>query len=36
MKNEKLLHRITFKEVSEIKKGLRDKLEMCYLKWIWL
>lgn len=29
MTNEELLHRITFKEVSEIKKDLKDKLEMC-------
>lgn len=32
MTNEELLHRITFKEVSEIKKDLRDKLEMCLFK----
>lgn len=32
MTNEELLKRITFKEVSEIKKGLRDKLEMCLFK----
>lgn len=27
-----LLKRMTFKEVSEIKKDLRDKLEMCLFK----
>lgn len=32
MTNEELLKRITFKEVSEIKKDLRDKLEMCLFK----
>lgn len=32
MTNEEILKRITFKEVSEIKKDLRDKLEMCLFK----
>jgi hypothetical protein len=32
MTNEELLKRMTFKEVSEIKKDLRDKLEMCLFK----
>lgn len=37
MTNEELLKRMMFKEVSEIKKDLRDKLEMClFKKWIWL
>lgn len=32
MKDEELLHRMTFKEVNEIRKSLQDKLEMCLLK----
>ena len=32
MTNEELLTRMTFKEVSEIKKDLRDKLDMCLFK----
>ena len=32
MTNEELLHRITFKEVNEIRKELQDKLEMALFK----
>ena len=32
MTANELLTTMTFKEVSEIKKGLRDKLEMCLFK----
>ena len=32
MKDEELLHRMTFKEVNEIRKSLQDKLDMCLLK----
>lgn len=32
MTDEELLHRMTYKEVEEIKKGLQDKLEMCLFK----
>ena len=32
MTNEELLHRMTFNEAEEIRKGLRDKLEMALFK----
>lgn len=32
MTNEELLMRMTFKEVSDIKHELQDKLEMCLFK----
>ena len=32
MKDEELLHTMTFDEVEEIRKGLQDKLEMALLK----
>lgn len=32
MTTNEILTTMTFKEVSEIKKGLRDKLEMCLFK----
>ena len=32
MTNEELLTRMTFKEISEIKHELADKLEMCLFK----
>lgn len=32
MTNEELLHRMTFKEVNEIRKDLQDKLEMTLFK----
>lgn len=32
MTDEELLHRMTFKEVNEIRKDLQDKLEMALFK----
>ena len=32
MKDEELLHTMTFNEVKEIRKGLQDKLEMALFK----
>lgn len=32
MTNEELLHRMTYREVEEIRKGLQDKLEMALFK----
>ena len=32
MTDEELLHRMTYREVEEIRKGLQDKLEMCLFK----
>lgn len=32
MTDEELLHRMTYREVEEIRKVLQDKLEMCLFK----
>lgn len=32
MTDEELLHRMTYREVEEIRKGLQDKLEMALFK----